>query len=754
MLFPGTWLAGALLTGAWLATALFATALLASARLRLTVFRRPCGTVLLTFSLGTARLLSSLTLSLARLLTLAPSSLPRRSRRASARLRSATARGAAFFATRLAICTRTLRRLLACGLRAFFALPFFALSVLSLSVLIFSVFALSVLALALLGLSAVFLAGLLFLGRRSLLALPRLAGPLFTRPRPWLRLLTMLQDALHRRTIIGAVGGDRVFGRCLTLLTTLPALLRAGFLLARLLRVAACLLATALLPTLLITAGLRLAVTATPLLPRAGWFLLASLAAIFLIAGPASLLLLATTLTLWLVAFAVAALLLLTWPLLVARLSLRSVLRFAAVAPPLLLALLGITLFAALLGIRLPLRLRLLLVLAAARAALAPLLLASLLRLRLPPGRILAAGILAAGVFPVAAVLSLAAVLRIARGVALLRVVASGPRFARPARVGVFPLLLALLSWRGIITGSGAALAGLALLALTFFRRCSAGVGLPLLAVRLLILVARRRRRLPRRRGGVDLQRPPFRHGDVRCLGPRVLGHRPILEHGPRTSPEPFRNERRRPAKHLSPPTHQQLFARLLTALREAGLDADARQTEIGVFAAHADRDWRRRRHADHLLGRLLDRHVRRHVRLDVDPILHLLRRHGLATRRGRGLRLEHQPVGGVFGSRAVGVEVERERAAATGEILLADRERHLPLAITAQIDPGALERMIAFRDDRHLRALDGAEVALPLHGLIGLARVLGVVVPHLPHEQRRRIDNHHADPRAAGFAG
>ena len=751
MLFPGAWLAGALLTGAWLATALFATALLASARLRLTVFRRPCGTVLLTFSLGTARLLSSLTLSLARLLTLAPSSLPRRSRRASARLRSATARGAAFFATRLAICTRTLRRLLACGLRAFFALPFFALSVLSLSVLIFSVFALSVLALALLGLSAVFLAGLLFLGRRSLLALPRLAGPLFTRPRPWLRLLTMLQDALHRRTIIGAVGGDRVFGRCLTLLTTLPALLRAGFLLARLLRVAACLLATALLPTLLITAGLRLAVTATPLLPRAGWFLLASLAAIFLIAGPASLLLLATTLTLWLVAFAVAALLLLTWPLLVARLSLRSVLRFAAVAPPLLLALLGITLFAALLGIRLPLRLRLLLVLAAARAALAPLLLASLLPLRLPPGRILAAGILAAGVFPVAAVLSLAAVLRIARGVALLRVVASGPRFARPARVGVFPLLLALLSWRGIITGSGAALA---LLALTFFRRCSAGVGLPLLAVRLLILVARRRRRLPRRRGGVDLQRPPFRHGDVRCLGPRVLGHRPILEHGPRTSPEPFRNERRRPAKHLSPPTHQQLFARLLTALREAGLDADARQTEIGVFAAHADRDWRRRRHADHLLGRLLDRHVRRHVRLDVDPILHLLRRHGLATRRGRGLRLEHQPVGGVFGSRAVGVEVERERAAATGEILLADRERHLPLAITAQIDPGALERMIAFRDDRHLRALDGAEVALPLHGLIGLARVLGVVVPHLPHEQRRRIDNHHADPRAAGFAG
>ena len=754
MLFPGARLAGALLTGAWLATALFATALLASARLRLTVFRRPCGTVLLTFSLGTARLLSSLTLSLARLLTLAPSSLPRRSRRASARLRSATARGAAFFATRLAICTRTLRRLLACGLRAFFALPFFALSVLSLSVLIFSVFALSVLALALLGLSAVFLAGLLFLGRRSLLALPRLAGPLFTRPRPWLRLLTMLQDALHRRTIIGAVGGDRVFGRCLTLLTTLPALLRAGFLLARLLRVAACLLATALLPTLLITAGLRLAVTATPLLPRAGWFLLASLAAIFLIAGPASLLLLATTLTLWLVAFAVAALLLLTWPLLVARLSLRSVLRFAAVAPPLLLALLGITLFAALLGIRLPLRLRLLLVLAATRAALAPLLLASLLRLRLPPGRILAAGILAAGVFPVAAVLSLAAVLRIARGVALLRVVASGPRFARPARVGVFPLLLALLSWRGIITGSGAALAGLALLALTFFRRCSAGVGLPLLAVRLLILVARRRRRLPRRRGGVDLQRPPFRHGDVRCLGPRVLGHRPILEHGPRTSPEPFRNERRRPAKHLSPPTHQQLFARLLTALREAGLDADARQTEIGVFAAHADRDWRRRRHADHLLGRLLDRHVRRHVRLDVDPILHLLRRHGLATRRGRGLRLEHQPVGGVFGSRAVGVEVERERAAATGEILLADRERHLPLAITAQIDPGALERMIAFRDDRHLRALDGAEVALPLHGLIGLARVLGVVVPHLPHEQRRRIDNHHADPRAAGFAG
>ena len=754
MLFPGAWLAGALLTGAWLATALFATALLASARLRLTVFRRPCGTVLLTFSLGTARLLSSLTLSLARLLTLAPSSLPRRSRRASARLRSATARGAAFFATRLAICTRTLRRLLACGLRAFFALPFFALSVLSLSVLIFSVFALSVLALALLGLSDVFLAGLLFLGRRSLLALPRLAGPLFTRPRPWLRLLTMLQDALHRRTIIGAVGGDRVFGRCLTLLTTLPALLRAGFLLARLLRVAACLLATALLPTLLITAGLRLAVTATPLLPRAGWFLLASLAAIFLIAGPASLLLLATTLTLWLVAFAVAALLLLTWPLLVARLSLRSVLRFAAVAPPLLLALLGITLFAALLGIRLPLRLRLLLVLAAARAALAPLLLASLLRLRLPPGRILAAGILAAGVFPVAAVLSLAAVLRIARGVALLRVVASGPRFARPARVGVFPLLLALLSWRGIITGSGAALAGLALLALTFFRRCSAGVGLPLLAVRLLILVARRRRRLPRRRGGVDLQRPPFRHGDVRCLGPRVLGHRPILEHGPRTSPEPFRNERRRPAKHLSPPTHQQLFARLLTALREAGLDADARQTEIGVFAAHADRDWRRRRHADHLLGRLLDRHVRRYVRLDVDPILHLLRRHGLATRRGRGLRLEHQPVGGVFGSRAVGVEVERERAAATGEILLADRERHLPLAITAQIDPGALERMIAFRDDRHLRALDGAEVALPLHGLIGLARVLGVVVPHLPHEQRRRIDNHHADPRAAGFAG
>lgn len=90
---------------------------------------------------------------------------------------------------------------------------FFALSVLRLSVL----------ALALLGLSAVFLARLLPLARRSLLAfslfaLSLLAGPLITLPR--IRLLAMLQDALHRLTIVGAVGGDGVFGRCFALLTT------------------------------------------------------------------------------------------------------------------------------------------------------------------------------------------------------------------------------------------------------------------------------------------------------------------------------------------------------------------------------------------------------------------------------------------------------------------------------------------------------------------------------------------------------
>ena len=54
---------------------------------------------------------------------------------------------------------------------------------------------------------------------------------------------------------------------------------------------------------------------------------------------------------------------------------------------------------------------------------------------------------------------------------------------------------------------------------------------------------------------------------------------------------------------------------------------------------------------------------------------------------------------------------------------------------------------MIALGDHGHLRALDRPQVALPRQRLVGLSGVVGVVIPHLPHEQRRRVDHGHPDP-------
>ena len=75
-------------------------------------------------------------------------------------------------------------------------------------------------------------------------------------------------------------------------------------------------------------------------------------------------------------------------------------------------------------------------------------------------------------------------------------------------------------------------------------------------------------------------------------------------------------------------------------------------------------------------------------------------------------------------------------------------------IAVAVKIQPRILEGLVALGDDGHLRALEGADVSLPLDNFALLPRIRWKVVPHLANEQRRRVDNGDSHRLAPGIAG
>ena len=261
-----------------------------------------------------------------------------------------------------------------------------------------------------------------------------------------------------------------------------------------------------------------------------------------------------------------------------------------------------------------------------------------------------------------------------------------------------------------------------------------------------LALVARRPRcrilRRPRWRGGVDLERLPAGVRDVRRLRPRVDRHGAVFEHAPRPRPEPLGHD-----PHASFEDARLLFGEQRDALldrsaAQSRLDANACQAEIGIERPHADRHGRARGHPRRRFPRLLDRHFRGEIRDHLDAMLHRLDDLRLPRRSRGGPRPKHESIEGMRRARAVGVHLQRKRLRHSRQIGRFFIERQVVVAVAFKIDPGGIERLVAFGDDRHLRSLDGPDVALPFDGLRLPSGVGRIVVAQLAHEQRRRIDD------------
>ena len=107
-----------------------------------------------------------------------------------------------------------------------------------------------------------------------------------------------------------------------------------------------------------------------------------------------------------------------------------------------------------------------------------------------------------------------------------------------------------------------------------------------------------------------------------------------------------------------------------------------------------------------------------------------------------------------MFRLAAILAQAQRERLHDPGQIIRTAGEGEVVVAIAVEIDPGAVERMAALGDERHLGAFDGANVPLPLHGFRLPAGVGRVVIANLPDEQRRRVDHRDPERFASGIAG
>ena len=241
---------------------------------------------------------------------------------------------------------------------------------------------------------------------------------------------------------------------------------------------------------------------------------------------------------------------------------------------------------------------------------------------------------------------------------------------------------------------------------------------------------------------------------DVRLAGTRVYRHSTVFKFATSPSTESLRHELQHTVESPSPLAAGQHDLRLRRAALHPGLDADTRETEIGVERPHPHRHRRPWRHAGRRLTRLLDRDLRSQVGQHLDPVFEFFHFHLLAAGQRRAAGLEEQPVGSMFGCRPVGIHLQHERPCRPRQIARPHLELQVAAAVASEIDPGRLERLVALGNDHDACALDRPQVTLPGHRLALATHIGRKLIAHLAHEQRGRIDQRHADRLAPRIAG
>ena len=264
----------------------------------------------------------------------------------------------------------------------------------------------------------------------------------------------------------------------------------------------------------------------------------------------------------------------------------------------------------------------------------------------------------------------------------------------------------------------------------------------------------RRLFRLPRRRGGIDLQQLPWRTGHIRLVGPRVHRHPPVFKRGASPRTEPLRYDLEHTIERCPPLAPRQHDLGLRRTALHPGLDADTSQTKIGIERPHPQCHGRPGRHAGRRFLWLLDGDLRGQIGQHLDPVFEFFRLHLLPAGQRRATRLKHQPVRRMLGCRAFGIHLQHERAACPCQIARPHLEFQVAAAITPEVDPRRLQRLVALGDDHDTRALDGPQVALPRHRLPLSLHVCRKLIPHLPDQKGWRIDQRHADRLTPPVAG
>ncbi len=182
----------------------------------------------------------------------------------------------------------------------------------------------------------------------------------------------------------------------------------------------------------------------------------------------------------------------------------------------------------------------------------------------------------------------------------------------------------------------------------------------------------------------------------------------------------------------------------------ELEFDRDAPEGEIGIDGLDTDGDRLPRRHLHDGLGWLDDPHLGHGIRDDVDPMLDAPLP---SVFLGPAAGPEDETVVPLPGPGAVGREPQFERAARPREVAGGDLQLHEPLPVAAEVDRRHLQRILALREQRHLRSLEAAHVPLPLEDFGLTAGVRRRQELDLLHEQRRRIDDDDPDRLALRIA-
>jgi hypothetical protein len=243
----------------------------------------------------------------------------------------------------------------------------------------------------------------------------------------------------------------------------------------------------------------------------------------------------------------------------------------------------------------------------------------------------------------------------------------------------------------------------------------------------------------------------PVGNASIRLGMAVVFHHRSVGDPVSGRGPQVGRNHQKRRhyrAHMLSIGLPSQAFIDQLIATKDPIFEACSRQCEVWVSSGNLHGGRHVWRHPHHLLRRLHNPHLRRHVADHFDSMPNFFCQN-LVSPSCRQLHLQLIAVDPWTGT--ILIEAERKIGIRDISIRMSNCEIPVALAIAAEVDPCISKRETGFRSQKNPRALQSPNVALPLDHFGRSSGVLGKLVSKLPNEQRRHIDKH--DPDRVGAA-